>query len=143
LPLTVTGVGVYTAAGRIGTTLFGHSIAKYVQGAILRGGTDAYLQQNIKGKIDIKQTGINTLLGGGTGSFATNMGVANLVANTANNIYNSVNHGTFTKDREVNSVKIITSAFGMAFGNLYSNYAGNILLPSVYGNTLDYYLDTK
>lgn len=82
-------------------------------------------------------------MGGGIGRTAINMGWGNLGANTANNIMQSINEGTFSQDMEKNGAKILTGAFGMGVGNLYGNYWGNIFLPSVYGTTTDQILEGK
>ncbi len=131
-------VAGWTALGSYGT------IGAYAQGAIIRGSTDAALQQIIKGSVDLKQTGINALLGGGSGSTAVKLGWANFAGNMANNFGTSIYNGTFNSDLSMNSAKVLTGLFGMGIGNYngitngyLGGYLGTTLMPGVYFNTTD------
>lgn len=141
----VTGWATLGSYGAIGT---------YAQGTIIRGATDAALQQSIKGSIDLKQTGINAFIGGGSGSTAIKMGWANFVANMSNNIYTSSQGGKgwngIYSDRYINGSKVFTGIMGMALGNyngltngILGGYFGTTFLPGVYFNTTDIVIENK
>ena len=73
----ITGGAGWAALGEVGAgspigILGGQTAGSYLQGAVIRGATDATLQQTIKGGIDWKQTGINAFIGGGQGSSGLN-----------------------------------------------------------------------
>ena len=146
VPLTFAG-GELITVGNAALGSYG-SFGAYAQGAILRGATDAALQKTIKGSIDWKQTGINSIIGGGSGGTAIKIGWVNFVANMSNNIYTSSSDGKglngIYNDRYVNGAKIFTGIMGMSFGNYngltngyLGGYFGTTLLPGVYFNTTD------
>lgn len=131
-------VGSYIA------TLGGETAASYLQGALIRGGTDMILQQTIKGSVDWKQTGINAFIGGGQGFGAVKVGWLNYGGNMLNNFGTSIYEGTFNHDLTINSMKALTGIFGMGVANYngltngyLSGYFGTTLLPGIYFNTTD------
>lgn len=141
-------VTAWTALGSYG------ALGSYVQGAILRGATDVALQKGIKGSVDLKQTGINAIIGGGSGSTAIKIGWANFIANMSNNVYTSSQGGKgwngIYNDRYINGAKVFTGLMGMGLGNyngltsgILGGYFGTTLLPGVYFNTTDIVIENK
>jgi|SRR5690606_8047309 len=147
LPLTVAGAGVYSVAGRVGGSLLGQSLGTYLQGVILRGGTDSLMQNAFKGEIQWRQVTINATFGGGTGKAAISMGWANFGGNVFNNYYTSYESVNSVRgiynDAPMNAAKVVTGMFGMGLGHLYSNYMGGVFLPSFYGTATDEIIENQ
>jgi RHS repeat-associated protein len=115
----------------------GSVVMDYLTGAATRGVTDLSTQSFFKGaeNVDKTQLGINTFIGGGN-SITTigKLAVANLLANTTNNVFGS---GYDPRDNSTNAVKVFTGALGNAAGMVGGNAFTGTVLPSIYMNGTD------
>ena len=143
VPLTVTGVGVYTTVGRVGGSFLGQSFGNYLQGAIQRGVIDFSTQSIFNsGEINYPQVGINSLVGVGGNNYSliTRVAGANVTLNTLNNVWTSFKAGGMPQVRQdsyLNASKIVTGILGASIGAV-----GGDVIGSAYGNGMDAYLNT-
>ena len=142
-------VPLFFAGGGFGSAAFRGLAGGYARGALLRGGSDLATQIIFKnGEVDTKQLAINTFVGIGGKNYSQMAKVVgvNVGLNTINNFGTSVARDGLQglqNDAGLNTIKIIPTILTGAMGSAGTNIMTGVVLPSIYGNGMDAFLNAN
>jgi len=142
-------VPLFFAGGGIGSAAFRGLAGGYARGALLRGGSDLATQLIFKsGEVDMRQLAINTFVGIGGYNYSQMAKVVgvNVGLNTMNNFGTSLARDGLQglqNDAGLNTIKIVPTILTGAMGSAGTNIMTGVVLPSIYGNGMDAFLNAN